>query len=181
MYSDPDGWDALMSKLCVVITDYLLEQASAGVDALQLFDSWAGAVGRLDYERYVRPYTSRVLEAVAGSGLPVISFSTGTSGYLASVAQAGGDVVGVDFRLPLDAAWDQVGFDRAIMGNLDPVLLQAPWETLKSGSEDVLNRAGGRPGHIFNLGHGILPETPTDNVRRLVDFVHERTAVARSL
>ncbi|MBO6574474.1 MAG: uroporphyrinogen decarboxylase [Rhodothermales bacterium] len=176
MYSDPEAWHELMGKLSDVVADYLTAQAEAGVDALQVFDSWAGAVGRLDYERFVQPYTRRVIEAAQETGLPVINFSTGTSGHLDAVAAAGGDVVGVDFRLPLDSAWEQVGLDRNVMGNLDPVLLHAPWETLRGGAEDVLRRAAARPGHVFNVGHGILPHTPVDNVRRLVDYVHESSA-----
>lgn len=176
MYSDPEGWDLLMSKLVDVVSDYLTVQAEAGADALQVFDSWAGAVGQLDYGRFIQPYTRRVIEAASKTGLPVINFSTGTAGHLGSVAAAGGDVVGVDFRLPLDTAWQQVGLDRNVMGNLDPVLLHAPWEALRDGAADVLDRAAERPGHIFNVGHGILPETPVDNVRRLVDFVHASSA-----
>jgi len=176
MYSDPQAWDALMSKLCDVVIDYLTEQAHAGADALQLFDSWAGAVGSLDYERFILPYTKRVLDAVAATGVPLINFSTATAGHLDVVASAGGDVIGIDFRLPLDEAWEQIGSDKAIQGNLDPVTLLAPWTELKKYVDDVLSRANGRPGHIFNVGHGIIPETPVDNVRRLVDYVHEQTA-----
>jgi uroporphyrinogen decarboxylase len=176
MYSDPEGWHCLMDKLTVVVADYLIEQALAGADVLQIFDSWAGAVGQLDYEKYVAPYTARVVDAAKKTGKPVINFSTGTSGHLASVAATGGDVIGVDFRTPLDRAWSEIGSDFAIQGNLDPVLLQAPWPTLQAGAVDVLRRAGGKAGHIFNVGHGILPETPEDNVRRLVDFVHEFSA-----
>ncbi|MFT4605843.1 MAG: uroporphyrinogen decarboxylase [Rhodothermales bacterium] len=176
MYTDPVGWHSLMEKLTGVVADYLTEQAKAGADALQIFDSWAGAVGQLDYEEFVLPYTRRVVEAAQKTGLPVVNFSTGTAGYLPSVASAGGDVIGVDFRVPIDTAWEQIGHDVAIQGNLDPVVLQAPWPTLKAAAEDVLTRANGRPGHIFNVGHGILPGTPVDNVRRLVDFVHESSA-----
>jgi len=173
MMSDPDAWNVLMSKLCSVVEDYLTEQAAAGADALQVFDSWAGAVGRQDYERFIQPYTKRVLAAAAATGVPVINFSTGTAGHLDAVATAGGTVTAVDFMLPLDEAWRRIGTDRPIMGNLDPVALHAPWEELRARAADVLDRAGGRPGHIFNVGHGILPGTPVDNVRRLVDFVHE--------
>jgi len=116
-----------------------------------------------------------VVEHAQATGVPVINFTTGTSSHLASVAEVPSEVVGVDFRLPLDAAWAQIGTDRPIMGNLDPVLLHAPWEVLRERADDVLRRAAGRSGHIFNVGHGILPETPVDNVRRLVDYVHEQT------
>lgn len=176
MYSDPEAWDVLMSKLVTVVSDYLVAQATAGAQVLQLFDSWAGALGRLDYERYVQPYTRRVLAAALATGVPVIHFSTGTGAYLESIAAAGPTAVGVDFHTPLDEAWARIGTDRVIMGNLDPVLLHAPWEVLRGGADNVLARAGRRAGHIFNVGHGILPETPVDNVRRLVDHVHASTA-----
>ncbi|MFT5517293.1 MAG: uroporphyrinogen decarboxylase [Rhodothermales bacterium] len=176
MYSDPEGWHSLMDKLSAVVEDYLTQQALAGADVLQIFDSWAGAVGQLDYEKFVAPYTRRVVAAATKTGKPVINFSTGTSGHLPSVASTGGDVIGVDFRTPIDRAWSEIGNGFGIQGNLDPVLLQAPWPTLKAGAQDVLRRAAGQAGHIFNVGHGILPETPVDNVRRLVDFVHEQSA-----
>ncbi len=176
MYSDPDAWHVLMSKLVIVVSDYLASQVAAGAQVLQLFDSWAGALGRLDYERYAQPYTRRVLASALATGVPVIHFSTGTGAYLESIAAAGPTAVGVDFHTPLDEAWARIGMDRVIMGNLDPVLLHAPWEVLHRGADDVLARAGGRAGHIFNVGHGIIPETPVDNVRRLVDHVHAATA-----
>ena len=177
MYAEPAAWKRLMNKLVTVVADYLAEQARAGADALQVFDSWAGALGRLDYVRYVQPYNRMLFERLEKTGLPVINFSTGTSAYIDAVADAGGDVVGVDWRSPLDAAWAAVGTDRSLMGNLDPVTLYAPWRELRHHIDEVLQRAAGRPGHIFNLGHGILPQTPVDTVRRLVDYVHERTAV----
>ncbi len=177
MYTEPAAWKRLMNKLVTVVADLLAEQARAGVDVLQVFDSWAGALGRLDYIRYVQPYNRVLYQRLEKIGLPVINFSTGTAAYLDAVAEAGGDVVGVDWRLPLDAAWSRIGPGRAIMGNLDPVTLFAPWRELRHHVADVLQRAAGRPGHIFNLGHGILPETPVDAVRRLVDYVHEQTAV----
>ncbi|MEM1094613.1 MAG: uroporphyrinogen decarboxylase [Bacteroidota bacterium] len=175
MYGEPEAWDTLMRKLVTVVSEYLTLQVKAGADVLQVFDSWAGAVGKLDYERYLRPYTAMVVEHAQATGVPVINFTTGTSGHLESVAEVPSDVVGVDFRLPLDAAWEKIGTDRPIMGNLDPVSLHAPWAVLRERADDVLRRAAGRPGHIFNVGHGILPETPVDNVRRLVDYVHEQT------
>ena len=177
MYTEPAAWKRLMTKLVTVIGDYLLAQARAGADALQVFDSWAGAVGQSDYERFVQPYNILLFDTLKAAGIPLINFSTGTGAFLASVAACGGDVVGVDWRMPLDRAWKTIGHDRAIMGNLDPVTLLAPWRELRAHVDDVLDRAAGRPGHIFNLGHGILPQTPPDAVRRLVDYVHERTAV----
>lgn len=176
MYGEPAAWRRLMDKLVTVQADYLLAQARAGASALQLFDSWAGlALGKEDYEQYVQPYNARLFQKLESAGVPVINFSTGTTAYLPSVAVAGGDVVGVDWRMPLDWAWEQIGHDRAIQGNLDPVALLASWRELEFRANRVLEQAGGRPGHIFNLGHGILPNTPVENVRRLVDFVHERS------
>ena len=177
MYQHPAAWARLMRKLATLSADLLVAQARAGASALQLFDSWAGLLSAPDYDRYVVPYTTAVCEAVAREvpGVPLITFSTGTAGILEQVASCGGDVVGVDWRIPLDAAWDRIG-GRAIMGNLDPVLLLAPWRELRAQTDDLLARAAGRPGHIFNLGHGILQHTPPATVRRLVDYVHERTA-----
>lgn len=179
MYSEPAAWKRLMEKLVTVQADYLLAQAEAGAAALQLFDSWAGlALGREDYVRFVQPHNVRLFELVKKAGVPVINFSTGTMAYIEKVAEAGGDVVGVDWRMPLDWAWARIGEERPIQGNLDPVALLAPWRELQFRVEDVLRRADGRPGHIFNLGHGIFPDTRPDNVRRLVDFVHEQTSEA---
>ncbi len=177
MYSEPEAWDQLMHKLVTVQVDYLVKQAGAGASALQVFDSWAGlALGSLDYVRYIQPYNSLLFREVARAGVPTINFSTGTGYYLQEVAACGGDVIGVDWRLPLDEAWEKIGPDRAVQGNLDPVALLTPWPELKSRVDDVLDRANGRAGHIFNLGHGIFPNVPVDNVRRLVDYVHEKTS-----
>jgi len=160
-----------------VQADFLIKQAKAGAAALQVFDSWAGlALGQADYLRYVQPYNKALFQALTQAGVPVINFSTGTSSYLPDVAACGGDVLGVDWHMPLDWAWRQIGYDRPIQGNLDPIALLAPWRELKFRSDEVLDQAAGRPGHIFNLGHGILPNTPIENVRRLVDYVHEKTS-----
>lgn len=177
MYSEPAAWQRLMTKLVTVQADYLIQQAKAGAAALQLFDSWAGlALGKYDYQRYVQPYNSKLFKMLSRAGVPLINFSTGTFPYLEEVAACGGDVIGVDWRMPLDAAWDKLGAEKAVMGNLDPIALLAPWPELKFRIDQVLEQANGRTGHIFNLGHGILPPTPVDNVRRLVDYVHERTS-----
>jgi uroporphyrinogen decarboxylase len=176
MWSDPLTWDQLMTKLVVVISDYLVQQAVAGASALQIFDSWAGALSPRDYTKYVASYTRQVIENAQKSGVPVIYFSTGTGTMLEQIAALGSDVVSVDWRIALDRAWDQIGTDRAIQGNLDPVLLFAPWDEIQANVDDILRQASHRPGHIFNLGHGILPETPVDTVRRLADYVHEKTA-----
>jgi uroporphyrinogen decarboxylase len=173
MYGDPATWHALLGKLAVVVSDYLAAQARAGAQALQLFDSWAGALSPDDYEEYVLPHSQQVLMSVATARVPLIHFGTDTASLLPLMARAGGDVIGLDWRTPLDWGWDQVGAERAVQGNLDPAALFAPRPELDRRVRRVLEQAGGRPGHIFNLGHGILPETPVDNVRAVVEMVHE--------
>jgi uroporphyrinogen decarboxylase len=176
MLSEPAAWKRLLTKLVTVQADYLLAQARAGAHALQVFDSWAGrALGREDYLRYVAPHSRDLFAAVARAGVPVVNFSLGVSAYLADAAGCGGDVVGLDWHLPLDEAWARVGFERPVQGNLDPAALLAPWRELRERVDDVLDRAGGRAGHVFNVGHGLVPQTPVDNVRRLVEHVRERT------
>lgn len=179
MYRDPAAWDNLMTKLVTVQADYLIAQTKAGAAALQIFDSWAGqALSQPDYIRYVQPYNKALFAAVKqGTDVPVINFSTGTSSYLADVNACGGDVLGVDWHMPLDWCWQQIGHSKPIQGNLDPITLLAPWSELQARVDDILQRAAGRPGHIFNLGHGILPETPVEHVQRLVEYVHTKTAV----
>ncbi len=169
MYREPAAWDRLMVKLSGVTIDYLSEQIHAGVDCVQLFDSWAGALSRYDYDRYVKPYSCRVLSAIEKK-VPVIHFSTNTGAYLDLIAATGGHVIGVDWRIPIDEAQRMV--QKPIMGNLDPCTLLGPWQEMIHHAQDVLQRMAGQPGHIFNLGHGILPETPVENVARLVDYVH---------
>ena len=173
MHGAPKLWRALMSKLARATAAYLRAQVAAGAQAVQLFDSWAGALSAADYERFVLPYSREVIRSVKRAGVPVIHFGTGTGGFLETFASAGSDVVGVDSSTPLDGAWRRGGYARAVQGNLDPVLLAAaPTKAVLAAAADVLRRAGGRRGHIFNLGHGVLPMTPPDQVRRLVDFVH---------
>jgi uroporphyrinogen decarboxylase len=174
MMAEPAAWRELMTKLAEVVGQYLLAQARAGAQALQLFDSWVGQVSPADYRELVMPYSRRALEIAGQAGVPLIHFGTNTGGMLELIAEAGGDVIGVDWRLPLDEAWRRLP-GKAAQGNLDPVALLAPWNELKKRAGRVLAEAAGRPGHIFNLGHGILQGTPVDNVRRLVDFVHEAT------
>ena len=169
MYSEPAAWDRLMVKLSGMTIDYLNAQIAAGVDCVQLFDSWAGALSRYDYERYVKPYSYRVLSAVENS-TAVIHFSTNTGTYLDAVADAGGHVIGVDWRTPIDEA--SARLQKPVMGNLDPAALLAPWRELMPQAQEVMQRMEGQPGHVFNLGHGILPNTPVENVQRLVDYVH---------
>lgn len=176
MYSEPAAWKRLMEKLVTVQADYLLEQAQSGVAALQVFDSWAGlALGKDSYQRFVAPYNKVLFDQLKQAGVPVINFSTGTNPYLEDVAACGGDVIGVDFRMPLGAVWEKIGAGRAIQGNLDPMALLADWRELRYQVDRVLEEADGRPGHIFNVGHGLHQSTPVENVRRLVDYVHERT------
>lgn len=176
MYREPAAWKRLMTKLVTVQADYLLAQAKAGAAALQVFDSWAGqALGKEDYIRYIQPYNSLLFQKVQAAGVPVINFSTGTSAFLPEVAACGGNVIGVDWHMPLEWCWAQIGHDKPVQGNLDPATLLAPWRELKARTNAVLEQAAGRPGHIFNLGHGIFPQTPVENVRRLVEYVHEKT------
>jgi uroporphyrinogen decarboxylase len=175
MYSEPEVWRGLASKLAGVVRDYLAAQIEAGVQAVQLFDSWAGALSPEDYREFALPYSRSVLQGLADSGVPVIHFATGTAGILKLLHQAGGDVVGLDWRIDLDAGWDLLGRDVAVQGNLDPHLLFAPRDLLLRRADDILRRAGAHRGHIFNLGHGILPETPVGNVQALIEHVHRVT------
>ena len=171
MYGDPAVWHRLMETLTEVLIRYLRGQIEAGADAVQLFDSWLGLLGPDTYERHVLPYTRRIFAALRGTA-PTIHFSTGTVSLLEAIASAGSDLVSVDWRLPLDAAWGRIGAEQGIQGNLDPTLVLAPWPAVEAGVRDVLRRAGGRPGHVFNLGHGILPETDPDVLARVVELVH---------
>ena len=175
MYSEPRAWHRLCGLFAETIVNYLKAQIEAGVQAIQIFDSWAGTLGRSDYREFALPHTKRIFEALAGHGVPLIHFGVGTTAILSDLAEAGGDVIGVDWRQPLDAAWTAIGPDRGIQGNLDPALLSAPRDRLLAATDDVLRRAGGRPGHIFNLGHGVLPGTPVEQVQALAAHVHETT------
>ncbi len=177
MYSAPEAWKLLMDKLSTVLADYITAQIRAGAQAVQIFDSWVGTLSPQDYVDYVQPYSRRVLEAAAGSGVPVIHFGTGATTLLPAMRAAGGTVIGLDWRIGLDDGWKMVGENVAIQGNLDPAVLFAPEPEIRKRVKDVLRRANGRPGHIFNLGHGILQNTPVDNVKAVVDMVHEYSAV----
>jgi uroporphyrinogen decarboxylase len=178
MYSAPAVWHALMDRLSNVLVDYLVAQIRAGAQAVQVFDSWVGALSPQDYENFVLPYSQTVLAAAQEENVPVIHFGTNTATLLPLMKRAGGDVLGLDWRIPLDEGWALVGEDVAVQGNLDPALLFAPRPEIKKRVHDILQRAGGRPGHIFNLGHGILQHTPVDNVKAVVDMVHEYSPVA---
>ncbi|MCB9707866.1 MAG: uroporphyrinogen decarboxylase [Myxococcales bacterium] len=173
MYSDPAAWDVLMRKLVAAIVSYLRAQTNAGAAALQVFDSWVGCLSLRDYQRFVMPYMQQLFEQL-GQQVPVIHFSTGNASLYPLMKQAGGEVMGVDWRVDLGKQWDVLG-DVAIMGNLDPVALLGPLPELRQAAQAVLDAAQSRPGHIFNLGHGVLPQTPIDQVRALVDYVHEKS------
>ena len=178
MYGDPAAWHRLAGLLADVVGDYLRAQVEAGAQALQLFDSWVGALDERDYREFALPHVRSIFAALAGTGVPVIHFGTGTGHLLAAQREAGGDVIGLDWRLPLDEGWSRAGEDVAVQGNLDPTLLLGPRERLLDRVDDVLRRARGRAGHVFNLGHGVLPATPVENVRAVVERVHDRTAGA---
>lgn len=173
MYSAPEVWHALMVKLSATLAEYLTAQILAGAQAVQLFDSWVGALSPADYECFVLPYSRIVLEAAKSRGVPVIHFGTGTTTLLPLMRQAGGDVIGLDWRVPLEQGWQTIGFDLAVQGNLDPVALMAPIPEMIARIHDILRRAGSRPGHIFNVGHGVLQHTPEENIRTAVEVVHE--------
>ena len=174
MYREPAAWHDLMERLAAMIVVYLRAQVDAGADVVQLFDSWVGGLGPADYREYVQPHVRRILAAL--KGVPTIHFGTGTAALLELLAEAGGDVIGLDHRVALADAWRRVGHDRGVQGNLDAARLLAGWEATRDGAQGVLDEAAGRPGHIFNLGHGVLPQTDPQLLRRLVDYVHEQTA-----
>ncbi|MBI4402404.1 MAG: uroporphyrinogen decarboxylase [Nitrospirae bacterium] len=173
MYRDPEAWHRLMDKLARVVTGYLRRQIRAGAQAVQLFDSWVGCLSPGDYAEYVLPHVQLIFDGLKREQVPLIHFGTGTAALLRLMREAGGDVIGVDWRVPLDEAWEMIGHDVAIQGNLDPVALFAPLHEIERRVEDILRRAAGRPGHIFNLGHGILPNTPVERVAAVVDLVHK--------
>ena len=173
MYSPSAVWDELMRKLVAVVSEYAAQQVHAGADVIQIFDSWVGCLSVEDYRRYVLPRTTELVKALQKTGVPIIYFGTDSATLLPSMRETGAEVIGLDWRIPLDDGWRSVGFDCAVQGNLDPVLLFEEWKELKSRAQDILRRAAGRPGHIFNLGHGILPETPVENVKALAKFVQE--------
>jgi uroporphyrinogen decarboxylase len=176
MYGDPALWNALLSRLAEITLSFLRTQVAAGVSAVQLFDSWAGALSEADYRRHVLPHSATVLNGLLDAGVPRIHFGVGTSVLLTAMGEAGADVVGVDWRTPLDQAAKVIGPDRAVQGNLDPATLFAPWEVVDSEARRVLREGGAAHGHVFNLGHGVLPETDPDVLTRLVEVVHEVTA-----
>jgi uroporphyrinogen decarboxylase len=176
MYAQPAAWHTLCDRFATVMGDYLVAQVAAGAQAIQVFDSWVGQLSRADYREYALPHTKRLFDALARTGVPTIHFGVNTTAILGEMKAAGGDVIGVDWRMPLDEAWTIIGHDRGIQGNLDPTRLLGPQHGLFAAADDVLRRAGGRAGHIFNLGHGILPDTPLENVQALARHVHAHRA-----
>jgi uroporphyrinogen decarboxylase len=171
MYGHPEAWHRLCALLADVVSSLLLAQIEAGVDAVQLFDSWVGTLNAADYREFALPHSRTIFEAIAGR-VPTIHFGTGTATILGELRAAGGDVIGADWRIPIDEAWDRIGSDRAIQGNLDPTLLLGPPARMFAQTQDILTRVGGRPGHVFNLGHGLLPSTPVEHVQMLAQYVH---------
>jgi uroporphyrinogen decarboxylase len=176
MYGHPAAWHRFCDLIADIIGDYLVAQIEAGVDCVQVFDSWVGALNAADYREFILPHTRKIFDRVGPLGVPTIHFGVGTGSILSLLREAGGDVIGADWRTPLDDAWERIGPDRGIQGNLDPTLLLGPLDRLFAATDEVLARAAGRPGHIFNLGHGILPETPVENVKNLARFVQEYSA-----
>jgi uroporphyrinogen decarboxylase len=176
MYEAPEVWDRLMTKLVLTVADYVRLQIDAGVDAVQLFDSWVGVLSLADYRRYVQPYAADLHQRIRGR-VPVISFGTGNPHLVDEMYAAGADVMAFDWRTPLRRTWERLGCP-SVQGNLDPIVLCADRRAVAMQAGMLLDEVGGKPGHIFNLGHGIVPETPVDNVKYLVDLVHERTARA---
>lgn len=173
MYNDARTWHLLMSKLGCVIADYLTAQIQAGAQVVQLFDSWVGTLGPADYREYVLPHSRFVIEQVQRAAVPIIHFGTDTATLLPLITEAGGDVIGLDWRIDLDRGWEIIGSERAVQGNLDPAALFAPRDVLENKVKTILDQAAQRPGHIFNLGHGIWQDTPVDNVKAVVEMVHE--------
>ena len=175
MYRDQKAWHALLEKLAGSMARYLQAQIDAGVDAVQVFDSWVGCLSPQDYHNYVLPYSRSIFKKLERTGVPRIHFGTGTSNFLQEMRAAGGDVFSVDWRVPIDTAWQRLGYDVGIQGNLDPAAMLADIETVKQFTVDILKRIGGRPGHVFNLGHGMLPDASAEKVSEVVKFVHETT------
>lgn len=175
MYSQPEAFDQLLAKLVDVTAHYAAEQVRAGADVIQVFDSWVGCLSVNDYRNYVLPQTRQLIQRLKRTGVPVIYFGTDTATLLPAMKETGAEVIGLDWRIPLDEGWSKVGSQCGVQGNLDPVVLFSSWPQIERQAHDILQRANGRPGHIFNLGHGILPETPVENVKRLTDFVKEHS------
>jgi uroporphyrinogen decarboxylase len=179
MYNSPADWDELLRKLVEVTAEYSASQVRAGADVIQIFDSWVGCLSVEDYRRYVLPHAKSLVTRLQKTGAPVIYFGTDSATLLPAMNETGAEIIGLDWRIPLDKGWSDLNHRCAVQGNLDPVLLFADWKELKSSAEHILQLAAGRPGHIFNLGHGILPETPVENVKNLTRFVQEHSTTNR--
>ena len=177
MYSQPEAWHRLCGRFAELIAEYMVAQVEAGAQAIQIFDSWAGALGRSDYREFALPHTRRIFDRLRLTGVPTVHFAVGTAAILDDLAEAGGDVIGIDWRQPIDEAWARLP-ERAVQGNLDPMLLLGPRERMLAATDDVLRRVDGRVGHIFNLGHGVLPPTPLEHVQELAHYVHRVTRAA---
>jgi len=175
MYGYPAAWHRFCDLIADIVGDYLVAQIEAGVNAVQVFDSWVGVLNAQDYREFIMPHTRRIFERVAPLGVPMIHFGVGTGAILQEIRDAGGDVIGADWRTPLGDAWKRIGFDRAVQGNLDPTVLLGPLDRIFAATDEVLEQAAGRPGHIFNLGHGILPMTPVEHVQAVARYVHQQT------
>jgi uroporphyrinogen decarboxylase len=179
MLAEPSAWQRLMKKLATFQADYLLSQAKAGAQVLQVFDSWVGVLGKEEYQRFVQPYNQQLFQTVRQAGVPIIHFSTRTASYIETIAADGADVISVDAQLPLHEIRERLGWNKPVQGNLEPLALLAPWRELQYRTDAILAGNQGRPGHIFNVGHGIVPATNPDQLARLIDYVHEKTAEAR--
>src|SRR3989441_6164130 len=175
MYCSPAAWDQLLGKLVAIVAEYAAEQVRAGADAIQIFDSWVGSLSLDDYRRHVLPRTRELVKCLQNTHVPIIYFGTDTATLLPSMKETGAEVIGLDWRVPLDNGWHALNFEGAVQGNLDPVVLFADWKEIELRAPEILHRSGGRPGHIFNLGHGILPDTPVENVKALAKFVQEHS------
>jgi len=180
MYNHPADWDVLMSKLVAVTSEYSAEQVKSGADVIQIFDSWVGCLSVDDYRRYVLPHVKGMVQRLQKTGVPIIYFGTDSATLLPAMKETGAEVIGLDWRIPLDEGWERIDYEAGVQGNLDPVSLFADWKEVKSRAEQILRLADGQPGHIFNLGHGILPETPVENVKNLARFVQEYSAPSSS-
>jgi uroporphyrinogen decarboxylase len=180
MYGSPDVWHELMDRLAGIAIAFLRANVAAGADALQLFDSWIGALSVTDYVRYVQPHTRRIFAELRDLDVPLVHFGTNTAHLLDEMKDDGAGVIGLDWRVPVDVSWARIGHDLGVQGNLDPAALFAPWSVVEEQALDILQRVGTRPGHVFNLGHGLLPGTPLDHIMRLVDLVHEESAAIRA-
>jgi uroporphyrinogen decarboxylase len=174
MYKNQDAWSLLMDKLSNMILVYLSEQIESGVDALQLFDSWVGCLSENDYKEFVLPYSKKIFAELSPKKIPLIHFGTNTAGMLQSFSSVKCDVVGIDWRIPVHKAWEEIGLEKAIQGNLDPILLEGDFSLIKKRVDEIFSQLPKKEGYIFNLGHGVLPSTPVDTIKKLTNYVHKK-------